>query len=514
MLQYWGVCQCDSCQRRWAEYSGGKDLPKWKEDEAYPEWKLFSDGILDKWTGRVKEFIVDRVPEAALILGGSANVMFYEANNAADREIWHHATAETVSKFFTWRPDVPVLVNAAVFNDHAFRISAEQTPHFVQFHLQAMAKGANPSTYIIGYPGQVPWPALSEAGELMRFHKQWRDVYTGMRQTAKIGLILPRLANMNNDEEQFDAAMEEYKGLYKAMQELHIPFEIIAQQYLSDILERGGLDDWEVIILPNFGEIDDEHAEGLDDFVANGGTLIATGHVGASDNGTLQLQSMPAERREEYSDNLREFWSTYMAPEQKDPDHGENSVYTPPLVPILGSYSLYEWKENSRGHYEKLSNGTFAPPEYIYGNKQNTSERGVGIGPYDDGTGVLVPFPVGYAYRDMGLDVHRDFFEMILRDVSEKPQLRFDGLSSQVEVAVARNAQNQTVVHLMNMSGIKYQNFGEWLPIPASNITVTKGGEGIKAMALRSNSSLEVEDGVIMVPGLDLFEVVVIEGLD
>jgi hypothetical protein len=33
---------------------------------------------LDKWTARVREFIVERVPDAALILGGAANVMFYE----------------------------------------------------------------------------------------------------------------------------------------------------------------------------------------------------------------------------------------------------------------------------------------------------------------------------------------------------------------------------------------------------------------------------------------------------
>jgi hypothetical protein len=346
----------------------------------------------------------------------------------------------------------------------------------------------------------------------MRFHHKWTEVYSGFSQMAKIGLVLPRVQNMGS-EEQFEAAMEDYKGLYKALQELHIPFEIIALQYLSDILERGGLDQWEVILLPNFGELDDKYVEGFDEYVSNGGTLIATGHVGASDNGTLQLESLPAARRENYSDELNQYWSQYMAPEQEDPNHGNNSFYTAPLVPILGSYSLYEWKDDSRGIYHKLDNGTFAPPEYIYGNKQ-TKERGVGIGPYEDGTGVLIPFPVGMAYRDMGLQSHRDFFEMILKDVSVEPLLRFDGLAEQVEVTLNRNAQNQTVVHLLNMSGIKHQNFGKWLPIPASNITITGGGEGVTARALRSNSTLEVEDGVIQLPGLDLFEVVVIEGLE
>lgn len=346
----------------------------------------------------------------------------------------------------------------------------------------------------------------------MRFHRKWTDVYKGFRQIAKIGLVLPRVQNMGS-EEQFEAAMEEYKGLYKALQELHIPFEVIALQYLSEILERGGLDQWDTILLPNFGELNDEHVEGFDEFVSKGGTLIATGHVSASENDTLQLESLPAIRRKKYLDELSQYWSQYVAPDQQDPNHGNNSFYTAPLVPILGSYSLYEWKDESRGIYHKLDNGTFAPPEYIYGNTQ-TEERGVGIGPYQDGTGVLIPFPVGMAYRDMGLQSHRDFLEMILKDVSEESLLRFGGLAEQVEVTLNRNAKNQTVVHLLNMSGIKHQNFGKWLPIPASNITLRNGGQDVAAMALRSNTTLQVEDDVIRLPGLDLFEVIVIEGLE
>lgn len=503
------MCHCDSCKRRWAEYSEGKKLPDGKEDDNYAEWKLFSDGMIDKWTVRVKEFIKERLPEAGLILGGAADLMFYEANNAIDREIWHHATSETVSKFLSWRPEVPVLVNCASFNDHAYRISSEQAEHYEQFHLQAMAHGANPSTYIIGTPDKIPWAGLPKAGELMRFHKKWRDVYTGMRPLAKIGLLLPREQQMSSPE-QFAGAMTEYKGLYKAMQELHVPFGVIAQQYLANMIDNGEIDTFNIIVVPNFGKIDDGLAKGLDDFVSRGGTLVATGHVGADEGGKLQLRSLPAKRREAYLDELEKFWSTYMVPEQKTNRTGE-SIYEAPIIPILGSYSLYKWKDESRGMYRKLTNGSFAPPEYIYGNVE-TEERGVGIGSYKKGTGVLVPFPVGLGYRDMGLSVYRDFFELILKEVSETPLLSFD-LAPQVEVTLYSNAAGQTVVHLINHSGIRYQNYGRHLPIPASQIIINRGSEGVMAKALKSNTTLDIVGGKIQVPGLDLFDVVVIEGL-
>lgn len=120
---YHGVCHCEACQRGWSEYSGGLELPDGPWNETYQEWKLFSDGVINKWTGRVREFIADRNPNAALILGSASDIRFHESNVAVDRDIWHHATTEIVSRFKSSRPEVPVLVNCASFLDHAYRIT-------------------------------------------------------------------------------------------------------------------------------------------------------------------------------------------------------------------------------------------------------------------------------------------------------------------------------------------------------------------------------------------------------
>lgn len=81
--------------------------------------------------------------------------MFHEANNEVEKDTCHHATAETASKYMSWRPDMPVLVNAASFLDHGYRFAAEQTEHFAQYHLQAISRRVNPSTYIIGVPKMI-----------------------------------------------------------------------------------------------------------------------------------------------------------------------------------------------------------------------------------------------------------------------------------------------------------------------------------------------------------------------
>lgn len=143
---YVGVCHCDACQSRWETYSDGKELPEGPENSTYPEWKQFSDGMIADWTANVREYIGERLPNAGLIQRREADVMFYEANNAVDRTFWRHATGEAVSAFQSYEPHVPVLVNAASFLDHGYRICSEQPENYIQYFIQAISRGANPST--------------------------------------------------------------------------------------------------------------------------------------------------------------------------------------------------------------------------------------------------------------------------------------------------------------------------------------------------------------------------------
>ncbi|KAH7309549.1 glycosyl hydrolase 6-domain-containing protein [Stachybotrys elegans] len=483
---YWGVCHCSSCQRRWRDHAGDVELPDGPWNSTYAEWKLFSDGIINEWTVQVRDFIAEHLPEAGLILGTGADITFHESNNALGRDMWHHATSETVSRFKSQKPTTPVLVNAASFLDHAYRINGEETNNFVQYHLQAISRGANPSTYIIGYPGRIPWPGLEEAAEIMRFHKQWQEVYTGLRPIAKTGLVLPRSAQRENSTE-YEQSLNEYQGIYKTLQETHIPFDVIAQQNIGTTeLER-----YEVIILPDLGQLLPEDAQDLDDWVEAGGRLVVTGEIGVDDDGTPQLQSLPAERRLEFHNDPRDLWSTYIAPQQNRTEEDDSTSYL----------------------YRKLGFAPFAPPEFIFGNRQIDDEPGAGVNTYGSGKAALIPFPVGRSYREVGLSIFRDFLNLVLDEVVAQEPVEVS-IAEQVEVTLNVNRNNETVIHLVNMSGQRRMNFGAYLPIPAGSIRVLRGTEGVTARSLRGNMTLDVEDGVIKLPGLDLFDVIVITGLE
>lgn len=502
--RYHGVCHCESCQRRWKKFSDGLELPSGPKDTNYAEWLKFSREVIDELTGRVRAFISEKLPSACLILGKSADIMFHEANNAIGRDLWHHATSETVSSWISYRPDVPVLVNSTTFMDMPYRMASEEPAHFAQYLLQAISRGGYPSTYMMGFPGRIPYLCMDIGGEITRFYKKWQAVYDGLRPSAKTSLVRPDRAQMGL--EKYEHALSEFRGLYSAMQELHVPFDVIAQENLASTAENGGLKRYQVMILPNLGQLDAKDGKGLDEWVLAGGHLIATASSAVKYDGFIQLKSLPTQRQLTVDTKRDILWSSYYAPLQQN-SHAH--VYTGPIVPLYGASHLFEWKSGSEGGYKMLAHAPFAPPEKAYGNIQ-VEQRGYGTGCFGRGTGIVIPFTVGRGYRELGLGVYRDFFAKVLVKEGDAKENISCNIAEQVEMTVNTNG-SKTIVHLINMSGARKQNFGSHLPISGGTIEVS--GNGVTACALRCDKALEVKDGQIKLPTIDLFEVVVIEGI-
>ncbi|KAI3397502.1 hypothetical protein diail_10714 [Diaporthe ilicicola] len=504
--RYRGVCHCDGCQASWTRYSNGLILPRGPTDDNYTLWLRFSRQIIDDLGGRIRAFINERLPRAGLILGKNADIMFHEANNAVGRELWHHATSETVSSWISLRPNVPVLVNATTFLDMPYRMASDEPAHFAQYLLQCISRGANPSTYMMGVPGRIPYLCHEVAGEITRFHKKWREVYDGLRPCATTGLVLPDRAQMSAT--QFAEALSEYRGLYSAMQQLHVPFDVLSQQHIGGMAENAGLKRYKVLILPNLGALGKNEAAALDDWAAKGGTLIATASSGVDDAVVVQLKSLPSLRQTRVNRERELLFSTYFAPPQKD---AASHVYAGPLVPLYGAYHSLEWKPDTVGGFYMLAQASFSPPEKAYGNLQ-TGQRGYGSGQFGKGMGVVFPFTIGRGYHDLGLRVFRELFHDILTEVGNPREPISCDIAEQVEVVINKNG-SKLVVHLINMSGSQRSNFGPHLPILGGTIKVTGGGSAnLSAYALHEDKPLETSDGVIKLPTLGLFEVVVIEG--
>jgi hypothetical protein len=504
--RYHGVCHCGACQARWKTDWKDLDLPTGPADPTYPQWLTFSKGIIDDITSRVVALISRKLPQAGLILGQAADIMFHEANNAIGRELWHEATSEWVSASKAYRPDVPVLVNSVVFMDMPYRLASEEPDHFAQYIVQAMSRGGNPSTYIMGVPGKIPYTALNVSQDLMTFYKEHRAYYDGMKPCASIALVRPDRSQISNA--LFIDATTEFRGLYLAMQETHVFFDVIPQEHLKDMADSRGLSRYHTIILPHLGSMLAADAFVLDKWVQDGGSLIATGSSGIDQNQhSIQLRCLPSEECTGVMTDREQLFSTYISNPQA---LAQKHVYEGRIAPIFGALYSHRYAANCSSKYVILGAAPFAPPEKAYGNVE-TGQPGVVQRPYGAGTGVLVPTTIGTAYREIGLTAIRDVIFQVLDGVSESAS-RAQPLKVIIaeQVAVTINSQGpRTIIHLVNISGARRKNFGPYISIPGGLII---GADSyMAATALRTRVELQVNNGVIKLPRLDLFEVVVLE---
>ncbi|GAB3413803.1 family 10 glycosylhydrolase [Flindersiella endophytica] len=476
--RYHGVCQCHSCRLRWAEFAPGEPLPTDRESPGYPAWQRFSRAVLDDLTGRIRDHLAERRPEAPLILGDRADIVFHEANNAVGRRLWHHRTSEAVSAAKTYRPDVPVLTNSVGFVDMPYRMAGEEPHHFAQYLVQAIARGAIPSTYIMGTPDVNPYECLEVAGELTRFHRDHADVYTDLQPAARTLLVRPAGTE----------ATAEFQGLYLALLERHVPFDVVPEVRLPDV----DLGRYDVVVLPDLGPLEPTAITALDTYVAGGGGLLTTGGSALAPSGEVQLDALPADRAV----------AGHVGEEPTRSLH----VRGPSVVPVVGAFHLMAARPEAEIGWPALSRAPYGPPEKCHGHLELTHPGRLSA-PYGRGRAAMLPWTVGRAYREVGLSAHRDLFvEEALRVGA--PQVETE-LPEQVEIVLGRSAAGQ-VVHLLNRSGDADQRFVRPLRIAETRLRIPGHGAG-EVEALCAGRTLPADPGGwVTVPAIERFEVLLV----
>ncbi|WP_411374947.1 alpha-amylase family protein [Arthrobacter sp. MPF02] len=503
--RYRGVCHCARCSVGFAEASGGKELPTGPDDATYTEWLAYSAGVLDQLTARFRTHVAAKAPGAALIQGRTADIMFHEANNALGRELWPSATSDAVSEFKTHRPNVPVLVNSVAFIDMPYRLASEQPEHFASYLVQAIARGAIPSTYIMGVPGDIKYGMLEVAGEVTRFHRDHEDLYDQLRPAATIALVKPDRLRMEADK--YANSMEEYRGVATSLQERNKPYDVLLASDITDVAAKGGLERFRIVILPDLGPLEPAAAEALDHYVFSGGSLVATGTSAVSHNAEVQLQSMPANRLLATHSDRETLKNTYVG--DIDPNADVAVRQPQEVAPVLGAFHFYEWKADAQPASRLLSQAPFGPPEKTYGHRV-TSHPGTASREHGDGAAVVIPWTLGRTYRETALTTVREQLMSVLDSLEADPEIVVD-LPEQTEVIIG-NVKGRRVLHIINRSGLKRRGYGPAIPVSGGTVTVQGKAAGYAHVAgTPLNSTSDGNTTVLTLPVLGLFEVITLD---
>lgn len=501
---YHGVCHCAACKRGFALFSSNAELPDGPSHANYGTWRLFCGDVIEKLNIKIADHIAGVKKGVGLVLKRGAPLFYYEANNAFGRDFWPHATSEAVSAHVTGWPDVALLVNCVSFVDMPYRMAGEQPEHFAQYQLQALARGGNLSTYIMGAPGRIQYPALELGGEINRFYRRNYDVYRDLVPAATIGLVRPEPIGMSASD--LSAAVEEFRGIYAALRERGLPFDVLDQTALGgkslDSIARYG-----AIVLPNLGEIGGALAGLLDAFVVGGGNVVLTGTSGVTGSGEIEMKTAPALMRNGAPVTGQDLWSSYIASSAESAP--ADFTYTDTFLPVFGGFSRYVWKPKAEKSGAFVPQAPFGPPEKCYGHEV-TSFPGL-VKLVSCGTVVQVPWSVGKTYREFGTTDIRDHIISVLEPLSEA--VIRSRIGGSVEVIIGKSA-NRLIVHILNQTGERRRSFGPHIPLQGGELFVTKRIAKAKALVADIILDLHFDETAgtrITLPEIGLFEVLVLD---
>lgn len=504
-----GPCHCEGCQKGFALFSGGSDLPVDMQSESFGLWRRYTDATLKQLTSRIADHIAARGHDIGVLLREGAPMVYLEGNNAfksmPGKELWPHATAEAVSAHVTSRPGASVMVNCVAFIDSSYRMGSEQPEHFAQYVVQAMARGGNPSAYYFGAPGRLPtaW-TTSLARDAMRFRQHNAAVYQGLRPTAEIALVRPGFLSVNGSANYWEL-VEEFRGLYLSLLESNVPFDVLPVNELPTVESDGSLARYNLLIVPDMGNLGGA-APAIDAFVHRGGKLISTGSAGIGRDGDIEMASSLALQALTPALEGKDLRSTYVT-DQHQPHIGDYQ-YDGPILPVFGRYQRCVWKPGTAASGFVLPRAPFGPPELAYGH-QASGDPAYVRGEHGQGQVLHIPWTIGRTYREFGKTDVRDHFITLLKTMV-KPELSAE-LHDSIEVITGAN-DNGKVIHLINHSGVRRRTYGPHLPY-AGGLLRLHGAAATKfsVTALVAETPITTrtdgDDVLLELPPIGLFEV-------
>lgn len=506
-----GICHCGSCREGFAEFAG-RTLPDDQHSPDFGLWRRYTEATIRDLAQKFRAHVGPRNTDLALIVTKGGSVVYQEGNNAFRHmpggDFWPHATAEAVSAHVAARPDVPVVVNAAAHIDSTYRMGAEQPEHLAQYLIQGIARGGNPSIYILGAPGRLPMQSVAVARTVTRFHRQHRARYAALRPGATVGLVRPALGR--NGYANHLAGLEEFRGVHQAMQQGHLPFDVLASDTPADLGADGLLTRYRLLVLPDTGPLDTRTARAIDHFVALGGRLLTTGHSGVADHGGISLECSPARCRIGAARSGNEVWSTYATLDEQP--LAAEFRYTGAVVPIFGSNARYAWKPQATRAGTILAQAPWGPPELSYGHAPSGDPAVASI-EFGAGSSTMITWTIGRTYREFGKTEVRDHLLAVLAPLADAPVSA--QLPDQVEMILG-TTDDGYLIHLINHTGARRRSYGPHVPVSGGRLFLrgATGNERVSMLAAKTEPAVHYDGDLLAIdlPTLDLFEVAEIRG--
>ena len=506
---YYGICHCSNCQAKFSD-AYGLALPAVEDmdDPVYRAYTRFKREIQRAHQAKVYRFIQELSPNLCVAnhLEFRRGVIRQESNTALERPLphWQYSASDNTKWAVSNYPEMVSSNTTVDFIDFPYRHVAV-SPEQQRLRLaQNLANGGALDYYLIGrLDNHEDRSGYEGIRALYHYHAAHEDVYRGLSSLANIALL-------NGP----DANQSEFRGWYRFLVENHYLFDTL----LADVAMDLPWSRYQAIILPDYQPVSDALAERLDQYVADGGTLIAVFRAALRDEKNEPrtfpalrcLGLVPLDETQPYllRSGLR---SSYL----KIDDRGPFAHLPETDLVFMDSDYLHIGRAPGVRTYLKLvPPHPYGPPERCY-YTQVTDHPGVTVNDYGQGKAIHIPWSPGALYHRQGYSNTAAFAADVLRGIAGLVPLG-GNLSPMVEATLfAKRDNGARVLHLVNGSGHFGVSFFE--PVPMHDLDVMLPCDvaptSVRSLVTgdRYASSFDGHTLTIRVPRLGLLEAILLE---
>lgn len=530
-------CYCDACREKFkSEF--GEDLPA-KEDWESSLWKKFIEFRYQSITDYMRDAyntLKSIKPDAIIYMNGQGLWPSWP-NGRDNRRLAPHQDiigAEggfiggDLSKVPLWKPAMsaklletqasgkPTVIFIAGKNcgwDN-YALTPEETK---LLYADTIAHGASP-WYGESYDNIFD-PGAEAAGAMNKFIEENEDYLEKTKSVAKVALMwsiktadyyratVPvtdftqegeRLTRYIRAGDHFKA----FTGYFEVLTRSHIPFDVLDEKGIEEKLNK-----YDALVLPNVACLSDDTAKNIENWVKDGGTLIATFETSCYDEwGNKRAKPV-------LSDILGVDIEGIDGPCRLDYfNRGEGNFFdgiSSELIPspifrikakITSGKSLTLYREKFPARYQPL------PPTSTYPAIVENN--------YYKGKVFYFCGNIDEAYLEFHFPEHR---LLMIRPIElfTSPLVITDAPET-VEISIRRhNERNRVIIHLINFTGEMTRPINRIIPIYNINLTFPwiNNARKVTSLSNREELSFNLAKGLdIVLPELKTYDAIAIEG--
>jgi len=479
-----GVCQCESCRRRYREASG-QELPKGVGQVLPQSYLDYRQTMADAMLERVYKLIKSINPEISVCTHSQSpyvDMVHTESNYALHREpkpFWLYASSDQcrmINDSYTDTSSANCVINAA---DIAWRFMGVADGLNRARLWQNIAAGSQPEWCIVGLPGGYPDQANFEGvRRVFAFHER-NEQYLGQRRSlADIVLVHP-------EQIRFCTNTGEYMGIFKALKEGHYNFDVVFESRIGEVKNR-----YRIAIVPGIS-VDPA-------LLGDQTSVLATGDAYHDDPAALNDLFGGV-----YDHTAQENAGAYLLA-------GDGFKRLPKTRWVLldGAFHCIRFRQ---GQLPYMAPARYGPVETAGGTEPGTFHA-AGILREEGRTNVLLPWALGTLYENYGFEAHRNLLLDLLDEIGGAPvetdappmvELFYDG------------CPGGRLIQMVNLTGFNGTSFHEPIPVYNAQVAVPADGDR-EALDLVTGEALPcAQDGEMLritLPALHDYAAILIPG--